>query len=228
MPGDPADDRTSAPPKKRPRRKRRSTKEIINLIIDAAFAEFSENGYSSSTTAAIARRAEVAEALIFTHFGSKANLFRKAVFKPLDDHFSNFVATHTITDNDAAQQIKESRAFVSDLVGFVRRHSGMFKSLVVNEAYAKDGDGSSGLHGLQDYFDKMSALEEARRTKQYKVPPRLISRISFAAILGFILCDDWLFPDEMTEREEVHDALCDFIMEGLGVNPAVSQQPSKV
>lgn len=206
---------------KQKRRKRRSTQDVIDKIIDAAFIEFGENGYSSATTAAIARRAEAAEALIFTHFGSKANLFRRAVFKPLDDHFSQFISTHMGIEGDEAQQIKESRKFVSDLAGFVRRHSGMFKSLVVNEAYAKDGDSSSGLRGLQDYFDKMSALEEVRLAKRHRIPPRLISRISFAAILGCILFDDWLFPDGVAEGDEIHDALCDFIMEGLNINPGM-------
>jgi AcrR family transcriptional regulator len=207
------------PPVKKPRRKRRSTQEIFDRIIDAAFLEFGENGFSNTTTLAIARRAEVAEALIFTHFGSKANLFRKAVFKPLDDHFSTFMATHTFEDRDKARHLRESREFVSDLAGFVRRHSGIFKSLVVSEAYAKDDDGASGLRGLQDYFNKMSAIEEVRLTGRPKVAPRVISRISFAAILGCILFNDWLFPEGVAEDKEVHDGLCDFIMEGLGVNP---------
>ena len=128
---------------KPPRRKRRSTQEVVDRIIDAAFLEFGENGYASTTTAAIARRADVAEALIFTHFATKANLFRKAVFKPLDDHFSNFIATHADVTNEE-MRARESRAYVSDLVSFVQRHSGMFKSLVVNEAFGGNGDGSGG------------------------------------------------------------------------------------
>ncbi len=203
---------------KPPRRKRRSTQEVVDRIIDAAFLEFGENGYASTTTAAIARRADVAEALIFTHFATKANLFRKAVFKPLDDHFSNFVATHADV-NDPAARARESRAYVSDLVSFVQRHSGMFKSLVVNEAFASEGDGSGGLRGLQDYFDKMTTREEANLAGKPKVPPSLMSRISFAAILGYVLCDQWLIPEGTATDAEVHEALCDFIMEGLSVNP---------
>lgn len=203
---------------KPPRRKRRSTQEVVDRIIDAAFLEFGENGYASTTTAQIARRADVAEALIFTHFATKANLFRKAVFKPLDDHFSNFIATHADV-NDPAARARESRAYVSDLVSFVQHHSGMFKSLVVNEAFASEGDGSGGLRGLQDYFDKMTAREEANIAGKPKVPPRLMSRISFAAILGYVLCDQWLIPEGAASDAEVHEALCDFIMEGLSVNP---------
>ena len=97
----------------------------------------------------------------------------------------------------------------------------MFKSLVVNEAYAKGGDGSSGLRGLQDYFNKMSALEEARLTRRPKVSPQLIARISFAAIIACITFDDWLFPVGVASEREIHEALCDFIMDGLNVNAAM-------
>jgi AcrR family transcriptional regulator len=208
----------------KPRRKRRSTQEIVDRIVDAASTEFGENGYAQTTTAAIARRADVAEALIFNHFGNKANLFRKAVFKPLDDHFSNFVATHSHFDD--TDRARESRAFVSDLVTFVRQRSGIFKSLVVNEAFASD-EGSGALRGLQDYFDKMSAIEEARMVEPQKVPPRLISRLSFAAILGYILCEQWLIPDAMASDKEVHEAMCDFIMEGLSINPERHPRPAR-
>lgn len=225
---DVANNKKTTPRVKQKRRKRRTTQEIIDRLTDAAFLEFGENGYSSTATAAIARRAEVTEALIFTHFGSKANLFRRAIFKPLDDHFSRFVETHTFEENDEAGLIRESRAFVSDLISFVQRYSNMFKSLVVNEAYAKNGDASSGLRGLQDYFDKMSALEEARLMGPPNIPPRLISRISFGAILGCVLFNEWLIPEGVAPDEEVHEALCDFIMEGLSVNPGLNKRPLKI
>jgi AcrR family transcriptional regulator len=206
-----------------PRRKRRSTDEIIERIIDAAFFEFGQNGYSGTTTAAIARRADVTEPLIFTHFGSKANLFRKAVFKPLDDHFAQFNKSLELDTERKGDRESESRAFVSDLVGFIRRHSGIFKSLVLNEAYGGSEDGASGLTGLQDYFDKMSSRENAEVAGNAKIAPKLISRISFAAILGCVLFDEWLFPDGIAPDDEIHDGVCNFIMEGLNVNPGRSR-----
>lgn len=207
------------------RRKRRSTAEIIDRIIDAAFLDFSENGYSSATTAAIARRAEVAEALIFTHFGTKANLFRKAVFKPLDNLFANFIDTHHTPNGSQEDVFRESREFVSQMVAFIRRHSGMFKSLVVNEAYASDGSGASGLQGLQDYFERMSVLEEDRRASDLKIDPPLMSRVSFASILGCVLFNDWLFPKGVASDDDIHEAICDFIMEGLSANPMTNHTP---
>jgi len=232
---------TTSQKKKRPqpprkRRRRRSTEEVLNCIVDAAVEEFSENGYSNTTTAAIARRAGVVEALIFNHFESKANLFQKAVYKSLDDQFSDFMATHHVDGLDMSGFLTESREFVSELVHFVRAHSGLFKSMVVNETFPneKDGGGSHGLQGLQEYFNKMAAVEGARLKKRPNVSPHLIARISFAAILATVMYENWLFPVGIASEREIHEALCDFIMDGLNVNapmqfppvPLEKQQPN--
>lgn len=210
------------------KRKRRTKEEIIDRIIEAAGMEFGENGYSSGTTAAIARRAGVAEPLIFTHFGSKAKLYRTAVFNPLDRHFAAFLAKQDIESTKDGPTAKESRDYVSDLVTFVKSHSEMFKSLAFSEAYGKGEDGSAALQGLQDYFLKMSALEEKRLTRHPKVSPQLIARISFAAILACIMFDDWLFPVGVASGREIHEAICDFIMDGLNVNaPMLGPPPSR-
>lgn len=210
------------------RRKRRSTEEIVDRILEAAFKEFGDKGYSNTTTAAIARRADVAEALIFNHFETKANLYRRAVFKPLDNHFSRFINSHHSYDGpNSAENLTEVREFVSDLIGFVRGNSDIFKSLVVNEAYQDGDNDSSGLRGLQDYFNKMASLEESRLWQRAKVSPHVISRLSFAAILGAIVFDDWLFPVGITSEREIHEGLCDFVMEGLGTNADMQKAPFK-
>lgn len=202
------------------RRKRRSTQEVINCILDAAVVEFSESGYTSATTAAIARRAGVVEALIFSHFDSKKNLFHKAVYRSLDNHFSDFLKTHDSDDSDIEGLLKNTREYVSDLAHFVRMHSGLFKSLIVNEAYAygKDEDLLVGPQGLQDYFNKMADTEVARLKRRPQVSPHLIARISFATILGCVLFEDWLFPIGIASEREIHEGLCDFLMDGVNVN----------
>ena len=70
--------------------------------MEAAAEEFEEKGYPGATTAGIARRAEVAEALLFNHFGSKAKLFQDTIFKPLSEHFDRFQETHPFNPDDPA------------------------------------------------------------------------------------------------------------------------------
>jgi AcrR family transcriptional regulator len=70
-----------------PRRGRRRTEEsgegTRGQIIDAARAEFSANGYDSTSLRAVARRAGVDAALVHHYFDGKAELFAETVEVPL-------------------------------------------------------------------------------------------------------------------------------------------------
>lgn len=65
------DDRAREPAPQRRRDRERTRAEIL----DVAFAEFAEKGFSGSNTDAIAQRAGVTKRLIFYYFGSKEGLF---------------------------------------------------------------------------------------------------------------------------------------------------------
>lgn len=54
-------------------------------IVEAAVMAFAEQGFEATSTAEIAHRAEVAEATIFRHFGSKKELLLRLV-RPLAGH----------------------------------------------------------------------------------------------------------------------------------------------
>jgi AcrR family transcriptional regulator len=55
-----------------PPRTRRSGDEIRARMLAAARAIFAERGYAGASTKEIAQRADVAEVLLFRHFGNKA------------------------------------------------------------------------------------------------------------------------------------------------------------
>lgn len=80
-----------APP--RTDRRRRSTAEVQAQIRAAALTVFARRGYAGTATRAIATEAGVAEALIFRHFGSKANLYREVVLAPLAAVAADIVPT---------------------------------------------------------------------------------------------------------------------------------------
>jgi AcrR family transcriptional regulator len=138
-------------PAKRARRPRRSTEEIKDRLMEAACDEFERNGYAGTTTAAIARRARVAEALIFSHFGSKAKLFQDAIFKPLNKHFLEFTSTHLVDADDVVGLRLGTHQYIAELRGFLERHSKMLVSLVVAQMYTSENvEGVSGVQGLHD------------------------------------------------------------------------------
>jgi len=201
------------------RRRRRSTEEIIDLLLEAACDEFERSGYEGAKTAVIARKAGVIEALIFSNFGSKAKLFHDAIFKPLDQHFLQFQATHLVDADDTEALREGTRQYILELQQFVGRHSRMLRSVVAAQLYASDDvQGLSQVQGLHDFFSKAAATAMKRLSDKPKIHPKLMTRVSFATILACIIFKDWLFPKGLAGPEEISTAISDFVMEGLNAN----------
>jgi len=208
---------TSQP--RRVRRARRSTDEVVDRLASAALEEFEAKSFNGATTAAIARRAGVAEALLFTHFGSKAGLFQDTIFKPLEQHFDAFEAGQSIQPGNIDDIRAGSRQYVDALQDFVTEHRGLFLSLVFAQTYKPNGiEGLAEIKGLHDYFARMSSLAERNLKGEAKILPRHVARISFATIIACTLFHDWLFTDEVDAPDEVQKAISDFILEGVAAN----------
>jgi len=198
------------------RRRRRTTGEIIDRMIDAAIEEFEANGYAGATTAAIARRAGVVEALLFKHFGTKANLFQKAIFKPLDAHFAAFHAAQPRGGESLQERLEAGRRYVGEMQQFIADHSRMFLSLVVNQAYRAAGIGSvAQMNALEAYFDKMARMARARMRRRSGVNPELVTRLTFATILASVVFRDWLIPRNVASDAEIRKAVVDFVIAGV-------------
>jgi AcrR family transcriptional regulator len=186
--------------------------------MEAAGDEFERNGYAGTTTAAIARKAGVAEWLIFNHFGSKARLFEDSIFKPLNKHFLEFQTAHPVDPSNTTALRQESRRYILELLGFVERHSKMLVSLLVARLYARDNVAGLGqFAGLQDYFARATAATAKRRGRKVDLDSELASRISFATLLAGVMFKDWLFPEGFASKERIGEALSDFIMDGIDV-----------
>ena len=201
------------------RRKRRSSKEVSDRILEAAAEEFELSGYSGATTAAIARRAEVTEAQIFRFYASKQDLFRAAIFKPLNEHLTSFQLRHAQAQDEAGSDRELAREYIYELQAFIEQHSRMFMSLIVASAYSPDTtEGVGEMEGLLAYFDK-GADTMTRRTGGEKpsVDTKLMVRVSFAAVLANLMFKDWLFPAGMASKEEIRDAIADFVIDGINV-----------
>lgn len=204
----------------KPKRRRRSSEEVADRILEAAADEFEASGYAGATTAAIARRADVTEAQIFRFHESKQALFRAAIFTPLNRHFADFQAR---TAGGGALEGKEvARAYIGELLDFMASHSKMFLSLVVANAYSPDATkGIDALDGLQDYFRKGEAMSQARVGENPRIAPELMVRVSFAAVLANLMFRDWLFPPGMASDGEIRDAIAAFVIEGIEANGPV-------
>jgi len=204
-----------------PRRKRRSGPEVAKRILEAAAQEFEIAGYAGATTAAIARRAEVTEAQIFRLYGSKQDLFRAAIFGPLNEHFSAFMARAAQVEGDGREL---ARAYIVELQDFMASHSRMLMSLIVASAYSPETVGSvNEMEGLKAYFEQGAALSRRRLDQEPKVSPDLMVRVSFAAVLANLMFRDWLFPPGLATDAEIREAIVDFVIGGIEANGPVGQ-----
>jgi AcrR family transcriptional regulator len=208
------------------RRKRRSTKEVTERLVQAAADEFRRCGFASATTSAIARNAGVTESLIFRYFGSKVGLFREAIFKPLEQHFAEFNARH-LTEVKVEDVRDLTPLYVTELQRFVAEHSEMLLSLFVAQTYAPDETREVGeIDSLNTYFQRATAM--MTRTcpdKSPKVDHGLMVRLSFGAVLASVIFKDLLFPPGVASNEKISTAVIDFVMEGIGTHLPRSLKP---
>jgi AcrR family transcriptional regulator len=217
------------------RRKRRSSEEVMERLIAAAREEFKRCGYVGATTAAIARNAEVTEAQLFRYFDSKADLFREAVFEPLNKHFSDFYLRNPTIGKGVGSSREHQRLYLSELQQFLGEHSKLLLALVLAQLFTSGSlQGVTQIESLQHYFELGADAMTKRAGKKAKIKPKLLVRTAFAALLGTVLFKDWIFPEGMASDEEINDVIIDFMFDGIGVysepaseEPAISRKGKK-
>ena len=207
------------------RRKRRSPEELMDRLIKAAAEEFKRSGFAGATTATIARNADVTEAQLFRYFGSKADLFREAIFKPLNAHFSEFNAMHLADAAEAVNIRDRRRLYITELQHFIGEHSQMLMSLLVAETYAPGStQGVGEIDSLRSYFERGAAMMSSRVDKDPAVDPRLMVRVSFAAVLGCILFKELIFPPAVASDDGISAAITDFVIDGISANAELASR----
>lgn len=209
-----------------PRRKRRSSEEVADRILEAAAEEFEKAGFAGATTAAIARRADVTEAQIFRFYGSKQELFHAAIFKPLNRHFMEFHAVNRAEPGDAQSMREMARRYIEELQDFMRQHSRMFMSLIVASAYSPGATNPvSEMEGLRAYFAQGAEVMTRRVGEGAPIDPQLMVRVSFAAVLANLMFKDWLFPAGAASDEAIREAIAAFVIDGIMANERAGAAP---
>jgi AcrR family transcriptional regulator len=205
-------------PKKPTPSRRRSGEEIRQLLLDAARTEFKAKGFDGATTAAIAKRARVAEIQLYRQFSSKMDLFSEAIFAPVRDHFRDFNAKHTQLARDPAIIRQKANRYVLELLDLLNDHATLLVSLLspakAHDAFLPNGANSIG-DGLQNFLDESAAAMAARAVEASDVDARMIGRIAFAAVLGCVTYRAWLFPDAAENAPAIDRAMANFILTGI-------------
>lgn len=201
------------------RRSPRSPEEIRDLLLRAARREFTKSGYRGASTAAIARRADVTEALLFKYFGSKSNLCREAILDPLKQSYEQFAEKYLSDIAELEDQKRRASIYIKSLQKWIYDQSDLLTVLAVLEAYGREsGEIEGGLDWLNPYFDVGADLLVTRLDGNPKVDPALMSRISFAAVLACVMFESWLFSATSASEDDIVTAIGDFLTGGIHTN----------
>jgi AcrR family transcriptional regulator len=174
----------------RQRRTRRTSADIRALLVDAAGKLFLTQGFEATTTKQISERAGVAEPLLFTNFGSKAELFEIAVLGPIADFVSDYAASWK--NADAAAPAERVDTFVRGLYALAQRNRTVLLTALVKRL-DRDADGQ------RDVLDHVAATLQGLRgvsdLERYEdVDPPAAVAAALGMVLGVALLDDLLFP----------------------------------
>ncbi len=167
------------------RRPRRSSAEVRSRILSAATALFAERGYGDATTREIARRAEVAEPVIFRIYPSKQALFDAAVLEPFNEFLSEYTERWLAAPTPGGRPEEVLQQFVEELHDLVRENRQLVAALASSGSLtARTQPALTRLQGMGTVI-----------AETYGLPfdPELSVRIAAVMVVAVTMVEDQLF-----------------------------------
>jgi AcrR family transcriptional regulator len=204
------------------RRSRRPSAEVHNLLLEAARDLFAASGFTGTTTKDIATRAGVSERLLFSHFGSKDELFHLAVEEPFLEVVSDYMRSW---EGEIPGMTAEDRIhrFVSGLFDLARENRAILRSALARRA--ESGDDPEG-RLISDLAQAIQGLEGTAIAVQepygfHRLDPPVTIAAAGAMIFGMALLDDLLFPTgaQTPSRERLTTEMTQMILHGSAHRP---------
>lgn len=203
---------------------RRSPEEVRTLLLDAARALFAGKGYAGTSTREIAEKAGVSEALLFRHFGTKAQLFQRAIMDPFNEFMTGYVdhwEEEPVGTRTAEQLCYE---YVDGLYQLLSEHRELAMALVAAHAFEDESVhaglvGGSPLGGLLDQIAKVAGAEASARGFHFDT--EITVRVVCGMVMSMALLDEWFFPPgkRRPSRQRIVDEMAAFMLHGLAHRP---------
>ena len=199
-------------------RLRRPSEEVQALILVAARELFQVKGYVATTTKEIAARAGVAEALLFTNFGSKAQLFEAAITGPFDTFVDDYIHGWQKTVGDASA-LERLEGFIRGLMDLTERNRGLLLDAISPRSSAAttgtDNARAAVIGGISRAFQRVHVLDEGPHP--WKFEPAAILAATHGLVMSTVLLDQFLFPADgpAPDRAAFIAELARFMLYGL-------------
>jgi len=200
-----------------PKRKRMKAGERRQEIIRAAMEVFARNGFGGSTTRKIAENAGISEAMIYSHFRNKQDLYTAIIDEKLQESEPLYYPLDAMRNKD------DPRVFTTIVSNYLRRHSEdtTFLRLLLFSALEGHELASMFVAGpVRKFFEFLADyIRERIEEGVFKpVNPEITSRcllgmVHYFVLLREILGDDTLKPIDQTEAiETIVKIFCEGIL----------------
>lgn len=162
-------------------------------MLDAARELFSTHGYPSTSTKRIAEQAGVAEALLFRHFGSKAQLFREAVVDPLVAVLQGY-ADQWLAYDSPHEPRQPVHSFIETFFGALSDRRGFAMALTAASNYSDDvvEDAGAPLADVLRAIERV-VVQEADRFGYTGLNPPVTARVGVGSVLATAMFRGWIF-----------------------------------
>jgi AcrR family transcriptional regulator len=210
------------------RRRRRTPDQVRELLITSGRDLFSTYGYAGTHTRQIARTADVSETLIYTHFGGKAGLFRKAVLEPFVLFMSEYLEEWRDYSGDPHSRERPARRYVEGMYDLLRNNRGLAMAMLTANLF-EDGvadDVSAHDSPLADVFQIAEQIMtvEAERNDIRNLDIPVVVRFSFGLVLSVAVLDGPLLAGmpSAPNRDKLIDELTAYTLYGTASRPTPS------
>lgn len=187
-------------------------------IIETTIKLFSEKGFANTSTAEIAKMAEVSEGTIFKHYGTKDKLLLAILLPFVKESLpsmANEVFDEILTENTTTFD-QFLRGVIKNRVDFINGNKELFR-VFVKEIIYKDELKKE----IFPHFIKNISLFIIRAVEEFKQRGELVNKptdqiLKFIATVfgGFFVSRFALFEDYTISEEEIENVVC-FVMDGI-------------
>ncbi|MFO7553909.1 MAG: TetR/AcrR family transcriptional regulator [Desulfobacterales bacterium] len=188
-----------------PKKKRLTGDERRREIIHAAMEVFSRNGFSGATTKKIAEKAGISEAMIYSHFKDKEDLYSAIIDQKMQESEPLYYPL------DAMRKKDDQRVFETIVTNFMQRYSEDTTFLRLLMFSALEGHELAGMFvagPVRRFFESLAEYMRERIDEgAFKtVNPEIASRCLVGMVNYFTLLKK-IFGDETLQSIELDEAI---------------------
>jgi AcrR family transcriptional regulator len=188
-----------------PKKKRLTGDERRRKIIQAAMYVFSRSGFSGATTRKIAQKAGISEAMIYSHFKDKEDLYSAIIEQKIQESEPLYYPL------DAMRKKDDERAFETIVSNFMQRYSEDTTFLRLLLFSALEGHELAGMFvagPVRRFFEFLAEYMRERIDEEAFKPvnPEIASRCLVGMVHYFVLLKK-IYGDETLQSIELNETI---------------------